>query len=251
MGKNYPHFRRQGLILEESQLLIYHNYSPTQLEAFADDLNNRYDASRLTTPKQVDVYDIVDLLGARLAFEYLSPDRTYLGATLFHNGTLWIWPNNPYVDGMMPTQKYFHEGTIIIDRDLNESSSEQDKFTENYTVIHECFHFDKHQKSFRHAGHMSKSFSGYEKVQNDKKSALYHIERQANYAAAVFLMPREAVKIAAKEILNYDGQHRLAFGYDIKPKIKEVGRLFGVNYSPMCYRLQELDILDSNFNPYI
>ena len=148
--------------------MIYHNYSPTQLEAFANDLNKRYDASRLITPKQIDVYDIVDLLGARLAFEYLSPDRTYLGATLFHNGTLWIWPNNPYVDGMMPTQKYFHEGTIIIDRDLNESSSEQDKFTENYTVIHECFHFDKHQKSFRHAGHMSKSFSGYEKVQNDK-----------------------------------------------------------------------------------
>lgn len=64
-------------------------------------------------------------------------------------------------------------------------------------------------------------------------------------------MPREAVKLAAKEILNYDGQHRLAFGYDIKPKIKEVGRLFGVNYSPMCYRLQELEILDWNFNPHI
>ena len=193
--------------------MIYHNYSPTQLEAFADDLNRRYDAARLATPKQVDVYDIVDLLGARLAFEYLSPDR--------------------------------------IDRDLNESSSEQDRFTENYTVIHECFHFDKHQKSFRHAGHMSKSLSGYEKDQSDRNSALYHIERQANYAAAVFLMPREAVKLAAKEILNYDGQHRLAFGYDIKPKIKEVGRLFGVNYSSMCYRLQELEILDWNFNPHI
>lgn len=231
--------------------MIYHNYSPTQLEAFADDLNRRYDATRLTTPKQVDVYDIVDLLGARLAFEYLSPDRTYLGATLFHPGTLWIWPGNPFVAGMMPTQKYFHGGTIIIDRDLNESSSEQDRFTENYTVIHECFHFDKHQKSFRHAGHMSKSLSGYEKDQSDRNSALYHIERQANYAAAVFLMPREAVKLAAKEILNYDGQHRLDFGYDIKPKIKEVGRLFGVNYSPMCYRLQELAILDWNFNPHI
>lgn len=125
--------------------MIYHNYSPTQLEAFADDLNRRYDATRLTTPKQVDVYDIVDLLGARLAFEYLSPDRTYLGATLFHPGTLWIWPGNPFVAGMMPTQKYFHGGTIIIDRDLNESNSEQDRYTENYTVIHECFHFDKHQ----------------------------------------------------------------------------------------------------------
>ncbi|MGN0557747.1 MAG: ImmA/IrrE family metallo-endopeptidase, partial [Acutalibacteraceae bacterium] len=117
--------------------------------------------------------------------------------------------------------------------------------------IHECFHFDKHQKSFGHAGHMSKSLSGYEKDQSDRNSALYHIERQANYAAAVFLMPREAVKLAAKEVLNYDGQHRLAFGYDIKPKIKEVGRLFGVNYSPMCYRLQELEILDWNFNPHI
>ena len=251
MGKNNSHFRRQGLILEEIYHLIYHNYSSAQLEAFADDLNRRYDAARLITPKQVDVYDIVDMLGARLAFEYLSPDRTYLGATIFQPGTLRIWPGNPYVDGMMPTQKYFHGGTIIIDRDLNESTAEQDRFTENYTVIHECFHFDKHQKSFRHAGHMSKSFSGYEKDQSNKNSALYHIERQANYAAAAFLMPREAVKIAAKEVLHYDGQRRLAFCYDIKPKIKEVGRLFGVNYSPMSYRLQELDILDKNFNSFI
>lgn len=228
--------------------MIYHNYSFTQLETFADDLNRRYDATRLTTPKQADVYDIVDLLGARIAFEYLSPDRTYLGATLFRPGTLYVWPGNPFVAGMMPELKYFRDGTIIIDRDLNEGISEQDRFTENFTVMHECFHFDKHQKSFRHAGHLSRSFSGYEQNQNDKGSALYHIERQANYAAAAFLMPREAVKIAAKEILHYDGRHRLAFCYDIKPKIKAVGRLFGVNYSPMTYRLQELEILDWNFN---
>lgn len=231
--------------------MIYHNYSFAQLESFADELNRRYDATRLSTPKQADVYDIVDLLGARIAFEYLSPDRTYLGATLFHPGTLYVWPGNPYVAGMMPDLKYFQDGTIIIDRDLNEGISEQDRFTENFTVMHECFHLDKHQKSFRHAGHLSRSFSGYEQNQNDKSSALYHIERQANYSAAAFLMPREAVKSAAKEILNYDGQHRLAFCYDIKPKIKEVGRLFGVNYSPMSYRLQELEILDRNFNPHI
>lgn len=231
--------------------MIYHDYSLTQLEAFADDLNRKYDSSRLTTPKQVDVYDIVDLLGARIAFEYLSPDRTYLGATLFQPGALYVWPGNPYVDGMMPTKKTFHGGTIIIDRDLSESNTEQDHFTENYTVMHECFHFDKHQKSFRHAGHMSKSFSGYERNQNDRKSALFYIERQANYASSAFLMPREAVKIAAKELLNYDGQHKLAFCYDIKSKIKEVGRLFGVNYSPMVYRLQELGILDNNFNAVI
>lgn len=231
--------------------MFYYNYSLTQLEAFADELNKRYDNTRLTTPKQVDVYDIVDLLDARLAFEYLSPDRTYLGATIFRDGALWVWPGNPFTPDMRPTLKGFRKGTIIIDRDLNEGKTEQDRFAENYTVIHECFHFDKHQKCFRHAGHMSKSLSGYEKDQCDKNSALYHIERQANYAAAAFLMPREAVIAAAKEVLHYDGEHRLAFCYDVKPLIKEVGRMFGVNYSPMTYRLQELNILDSNFNSYI
>ena len=63
--------------------MIYFDFSCSQLECMADSLNRRYDESRLTQPKQVDVYDIVDLFQARSAFEYLSPDRTYLGATLF------------------------------------------------------------------------------------------------------------------------------------------------------------------------
>ena len=97
---------------------------------------------------------------------------------------------------------------------------------------------------------MSESFTSYGKKQEDKKSALYKIERQANYAAAAFLMPREACIQAAREFLGYRG-HKLAFGYDSKPNIKEAGRLFGVNYSPMCFRFQELGILDYDFNPYL
>lgn len=76
--------------------MTYRNYSYQQLEAMADDLNCRYDSARLKEPKTVDVYDLVDLLGARLAFEYLSPDRTYLGATLFRPGYINVWPGNPF-----------------------------------------------------------------------------------------------------------------------------------------------------------
>ena len=231
--------------------MFYYNYSFEQLEDFADDLNRRYDKTRLSIPKQVDVYDIVDMLGARISFEYLSPDRTYLGATLFSSGNIWVWPGNPYVKGMLPTQKYFYKNTIIIDRDLNESTTEQDHFTENFTVIHECIHFCKHKRSFRNSFHLSRSFFEYGQKQNNKDSAIYHIERQANFAAAAFLMPKDAVILAATEILHYDGFHRLAFSYSIKEKIKEIGRLFGVNYSPMTYRLQQLKILDYFFNPYI
>ena len=202
--------------------MIYHRYSHAQLEKLADNLNRRYDTGRLIKPSRIDVYDIVDLLGARLAFEYLSPDRTYLGATIFRNGTLYVWPGNPYVKDMMPTEKLFYGGTIIIDRDLNESTEEQDQFSENFTVIHECFHYAKHQASFKHSGHMSLSFSGYGKKQTDKKDALFWIEHQANYSAAAFLMPREAVEYGARRLLHYRGDP-LPFGYDIKDDIKELG----------------------------
>lgn len=196
------------------------------------------------------MYDVVDLLGARLAFEYLSPDRTYLGATIFRNGSLYVWPGNPYVKNMMPKEKLFYGGTIIIDRDLSESTKEQDRFSENFTVIHECFHYAKHQSSFRQSGHMSRSFSDYGKKQVDKKDALFWIEHQANYSAAAFLMPRNAVEYGARHLLHYRGKP-LPFGFDIKDDIKELGNRFGVNYSPIVYRLQTLNILKSKFDPYI
>ena len=227
--------------------MIYHDYSHSELETMANKLNYRYDPERLTKPKRVDVYDIVDMLGARIAFEYLSPDSSYLGATLFKSGLIYVWPGNPYVEGMHPTKKYFCAGTIIIDRELSERKSENDEFTENFTVMHECFHYDKHQAYFKDAVHMSKSFTSYSQEKADKNSATYKIERQADYSAAAFLMPRYAVITAARYYLGYNGR-KLCFCYDIKPKIKEAGRMFGVNYSPMCYRLQEIGILDRNFN---
>ncbi|MBQ2040036.1 MAG: ImmA/IrrE family metallo-endopeptidase [Thermoguttaceae bacterium] len=231
-------------------MFYHHCYSHAQLEELADNLNRRYDAERLKRPARIDVYDVVDLLGARLAFEYLSPDRTYLGATIFRNGSLYVWPGNPYVKNMMPKEKLFYGGTIIIDRDLSESTKEQDRFSENFTVIHECFHYAKHQSSFRQSGHMSRSFSDYGKKQVDKKDALFWIEHQANYSAAAFLMPRNAVEYGARHLLHYRGKP-LPFGFDIKDDIKELGNRFGVNYSPIVYRLQTLNILKSKFDPYI
>ena len=231
-------------------MFYHHCYSHAQLEELADNLNRRYDAERLKRPARIDVYDVVDLLGARLAFEYLSPDRTYLGATIFRNGSLYVWPGNPYVKNMVPKEKLFYGGTIIIDRDLSESTKEQDRFSENFTVIHECFHYAKHQSSFRQSGHMSRSFSDYGKKQVDKKDALFWIEHQANYSAAAFLMPRNAVEYGARHLLHYRGKP-LPFGFDIKDDIKELGNRFGVNYSPIVYRLQTLNILKSKFDPYI
>lgn len=230
--------------------LIYYDLSNSQLEHWADELNRRYRPERLISPSEADVYDIVDLLDARLAIEYITPTRKYLGATIFTADNLWIWPGNPYVQGMRPEKKSFYAGTIIIDKDLNESKKEQDKFIENFTMIHECFHFDNHGPCFKHAVHMSLSYSDRSTGKRSNNYALYRIERQADYGAAAFLMPREAVKNAAREILGYR-DIKLPFGQNIKEPIRNVGRLFGVNYSPMVYRLQEIGILEEEFNPYL
>ncbi len=229
--------------------MIYYDYSYSQIQAFADNLNKRYNPERLTKAMPVDVFDIVDLLGARLAIDYLSPDRTYLGATTFADGALWIWPGNPFTSDMLPEKKSYKKGTIIIDADLDGSDTQQDRFTENYTVIHECFHFSKHEPCFRHHAHLSKNADTYLKGQNQPNSALNKIERQANYAAAAFLMPREAIKNVFQE--HFTGEGPLPFCYDTKPTIKAIGEHFGVNYSPCVYRLQELGLLEKQFNSFI
>ena len=232
--------------------MIYHDYSYDQLETFAEELNKKYDPRRLTQPQDVDVYDIVDMLGARLAIDYLTPDRSYLGATTYKDGTLWIWPGNPYVTGMLPEKKFYRAGTIIIDTDLDSSTQEQDVFVKNYTVMHECFHFDKHQASFKHSGaHVYESlYKSKNKV--DRFSALYKLERQADYAAAAFLMPKEAVTNSFCEIFHVDKDHGpIPFGYETKPLIKELATLFQVNYSPMEFRLKDLGLLSKRFNSYL
>lgn len=79
----------------------YRVYSKRELECIADDLNRRYDETRLTKPKAVDVYDVIDLVGARIAIDYLTPDRSVLGAAVLKTSQLYVWPSNPYVEGMV------------------------------------------------------------------------------------------------------------------------------------------------------
>ena len=221
--------------------------SHRQIESLADNLNRRYDPSRLKTPKPADVYDIIDLLGAGTAIDYLTPDRTYLGITLFQTENIYVWPGNPFTKGMRPKQRTYSDGTIIIDRDLAESKIERDNFIENFTVVHECFHFAQHRYYFTQNNNISISYRSYKLQQIDKNTDLYFIEHQANYAASVFLMPREAVISAARELLRYNGR-TLPLTAVLKQKLRQMGRLFGVNYGPMSYRLQELKIIFDNRN---
>ena len=206
---------------------------------WADSLIKRHNAKRFEEPHKVDPYDLIDIIGARLSIDYLTPTREYLGATVFQDSCLWIWPDVPYFTGMLPMKKFYHKNTIIIDKDLAESDVNMDKKITNYTFVHEAMHFENHE---------SKITKGYHKCQNSK-SGKNPIEQEADYGAALFWMPKNAVlNVFREEFKIKNGpSFPLPFCYDTKPTIQKMAKIFDVNYSPMVYRLQELELIERNW----
>ncbi len=121
----------------------YKVYSKTQLEANANELNGRFDKERLEKAKPIDVYDVLEFIGAVVDWKYLSNDQSVLGATVFYDGILPVFEKEN--DKFVAKNIYVNAGTIIIDIGLDESSNVGRK---NFTVMHEVFHFLYHKKSF-------------------------------------------------------------------------------------------------------
>lgn len=225
----------------------YYQYSPTQLEQEADNLNAEFDKERLIIPKLIEVYYVVDFIGCNPDWVYLTPDQSILGLTAYNNGYWWAWPEPYYEKGMQPQKIAVETGTILIDRTISEGDN---RGLENFTVIHECFHQRLHPKCFKNRTasyqHFCKKKDFRAETGNRKNmSAIEIIEYQANYCTAAFLMPMKAVKTVFKEKLELTilPTESLKINWKIDVVINEMAKLFGVNYSPMKYRLQTLNLV--------
>ena len=83
--------------------MIHYKYSPKQLEEKATELLRRFDAERLYKCKPLDVYEVIEkCLDVPYDWKYITPDQSILGLTAFKSGTLWVWPESHYEDGMKP-----------------------------------------------------------------------------------------------------------------------------------------------------
>ncbi len=236
----------------------YYDYSQTQLEEKARELTEKFDKERLVKPKELDVYDVVEFIGAIPDWLYLTPAQAYLGATVFNDSYWWAWPDSHYVKGMIPTMVPVKAGTILIDRTVNEGDN---RGVENFTVMHECFHFMLHKKCFRskknHYQHYCKK-EDFKAVQHEKRpmGGIEITEYQANYCAAAFLMPKDAV---TKIFLERLGMKAFPISpvkvtAKVDAVISEMAEMFSVNYSPMKYRLQALKLISNesvSFDEYL
>ena len=224
--------------------MLYFSYSQNQLEKQALETLASYDKQLLVTPKQIDVYDVIEkLLDVPYDWKYLTPDQSILGATAFNPGFIWAWPEPVYRVGMKPYKVPVEKGTILIDSTLTERGNIG---RENFTVMHEVFHQVLHKKCFRNEppnyDHFSKNpeydSNGHKKL----KTAIDYIEYQANQCAACFLMPRDLVIETFDKMFSRTSYSRLKWIY-IDNLVREMAYEFNSSETAMKYRLNNLKIL--------
>lgn len=221
-------------------------YTKAELEKIAENLNMMYKPERLICPMKIDVYDLIDFLKLRLSICYISPDNTYLGASVFTDLCEYVWPSAPFMPGMKPELRFFKANTIILNKILYDSGKEQDKRTADFSAVHECFHFRLHRNIFIRSGIKC---ADYANAQRNDDPEIKRMEFQSNYSTSAFFMPPNAVQTIAYELLRYNGRP-LPISGKLNFLIKESADIFGVNYSPMLYRFQQLGYVEKEQKPF-
>ena len=225
----------------------FKEYSKSQLESMANELNNDFDPERLQMAKPIDVYDVVSFVGAEIDWKNLSLDGSILGATIFTDGKLLVFEEEAgiFKEKIIEVEA----GTIIIDSRVENDAN---KGRKNFTVMHEVFHFLYHKKSFaRRNGGVKKVLEtqilrSYEEMKSGM-TGLEILEWQANYMAASFLIPRLALineinLIKSNAIADVKNIVPLSLGEESTRKLAEK---FSVSRQTMVYRLLGLGIIQN------
>ena len=103
-------------------------------------------------------------------------------------------------------------------------------------MAHECFHLERHEYYYKNlnAGIHQDTSLNFSSTQEDE------LEQQANCGAACILMPRKVVfsefKALPGGVLTKDTPER-------NYAIEKMAERFGVNFSPMKYRLINLGLM--------
>lgn len=222
------------------------SYSDERLDFFGDELNRLFDSSRLECAKPLDVYDVVEFIGCSPDWKYITPDQSILGVTVFDQTPFYVWDKPIYERGDFPKEVILEKNTILIDRTLNEGNKQKQQI-ENFTVVHECFHWLLHKYYFENPENMliqccseESLLGGWLKLNTD----IGILEHQANRCAASFLMPHNAVvnEFMSVARMKHFPQQPMPL-HKMKSHIAKTAKLFCVNFNPMKYRLQDIGLI--------
>jgi hypothetical protein len=228
--------------------LFYLDYDLPQLIRIAEDKLRSFDEERLTIPKPLDAFDFIEFdngLGLETDPQRLTPNFSILGLTAFNDGHWWVWPENSELPNKHPVRK----GTILIDERL--LSSDASDGWRNFTLLHEGFHWVLHPRVFKkqevvYQRHCDRSsVSARIGSKRPYLTGIQITEWQANCAAAVFLMPGDAVIFAFREVLKVPMTKTLPIQWNlsIDLKVYDIADMFSASYTAMKYRLIDLGLV--------
>ena len=209
---------------------------PEEIEYIADEINSNYNPERLLKPLPIDIYDLADNIDANISICSLRHDHTIKGAAIFEKCSIPVYVWDEEKRSVSIEEREFKPGTIIIDHPLLPFQTLKEKLSDNFTMAHECFHIKKHGYYYKNinAGiHQDTSFNFSSAQENE-------LEQQANRGAACILMPRRVVfsevEALPEGVLIKDTPER-------NYAIEKMAERFGVNFSPMKFRLINLGLM--------
>ncbi len=207
-----------------------------EIESIADNINSNYNPERLLKPQPIDIYDLADSIDASISICSIRDNHTIKGAAIFEECSFPVYVWNEEMQSVSIEKREFKPRTIIIDHPLAPCQKFKEKLSDNFTMAHECFHLVKHEYYYKNlnAGiHQDTSLTLSSLQENE-------LERQANYGAACILMPR---KVVLSEVEALTEGVLLKDTLERNNEIEKMAGRFGVNFSPMKYRLINLGLM--------
>lgn len=222
-------------------------YTREYLEEQADKINMKYYPERLKEVIPLDPYDLLERLGLDVEWKYISPNDSILGMIFFEDGYWYVWPSGKYKKGDIPKYEFFKKGTVVINQILLDKKSNAKK--EVFVCNHENMHWIKDKDFFKTKDasplHICNEDAMNKTYWNNTMSDVDIIERQNNYLNAAVLMPRNVIKREFFKRLRFKTIPSEPIKYEVymKKHIKSLADDYGLNFSPILFRLYDLGIL--------
>lgn len=182
-----------------SQYLIPYIYSE-DLDAHAEKFLKKYCPGALETPIPLPINEILKKM--QLTIHYASLPDKILGQIYFNNATVTIYDKNK---NFISTN--VNEGTILVNPNV---FLMRNIGSVNYTIIHECIHWDKHRNFFELQKLINpdltsiscKAIENYKKNSVDLNKEFAWMEWQANAITPKVFIPANTGRAKLNEILN-------------------------------------------------
>jgi len=183
--------------------------SKQQLERHGERILYAFSPAVLMSPQPTDLDGLISSMGFNLEYQYLSHNGVYLGLTVFDDTDML-----PVYNPVLNRAEFISvkKNTIIIEGTLveNPAYEHRERFTLGHEAAHGLLHAEYFQRKAEFAGYSDTSGGIYAKpsfpdlsgvdVNGRRLQGEAWLEWQANYLAAVLLMPKAAVKKLRNQI---------------------------------------------------